>query len=991
MRRLIWVLIALPVLLIAAAFLVPALIDWTDYRERIEARVAEVSGLRLSVDGGIAVNLLPEPRLRLQDVVWSAADGEIATVPQIEASLSLSDLLEGEARVERLSLVAPELAAGREARFLEAADSLLAAPLLDSLTEIEVAGAAWSFAADRRLVIDRLLIERSLRGDEALYSFDLLGEAWLRALTARGSLSGLGTCAGPIALEAQLEGVLQQSRIQGEWRCGEKGVEVSGLLSAEGPDLASLLALAGPSAAEHKQAPLAFSLDGPLDWQNGLLDAPSLSLGVGGQEAELRLGYRASGALSGEIRVPLLDLDGRDSAGLMALAEQSARLFAESLRQVSLDLLVDNWRFRGASGGQSAAALTFAEGQGRLGNLRLALPHASSLGLTGTVALGGKPEAAGRLEIASEDLRGLLLWLGIDGKLLPPERLRRLSLQSDLSGSLADLRLQGLLVELDALTASGEAAWQAEARHATLQLAVGALNLDAYGGVLLADALGSIAEAVSLDLEVGADSVTLEGMTGERLDLAATIGGGVIAVERLRVQALLDARLEATGRLSLSDRQLALDLDLSGPLASLPVLGRFFAEDDAAYRLAAALEGPLPAPAIAGQLDALDAQILFSGLLDAARPQGDWAVSLQHSDLQQLLDRFEVPLRVSEQGASAVDLSALLRFGAPWSLQELSGVLGPLPVLGGSLHAAQNRDGQGGPMSALVLSLGEVDGGHWEWGLAGEDSWTRIGLALSSEPWPVQGRLDVDIQRLLADGWAIAPVSLRSESAEPTQASLSMRAAFEGGLVEAHLARDGTQADLDVSVQSLPLAHLVPPLPGVALPEGDISGAAKLSWQVGGLPRLLESLAGRLSAEGRIAFRLDPSLERDVPPARVGQRILQALVGDAAGGLARIANLTAGVVRLLQRVVGQDFALTAALSANEGRVAIETLDLSGGDILASAFGWIDLASWQIDATWLLSFASQGGEPYYRERRSGPLGAADILRDGLLFRGVTPPN
>ncbi|MEQ8652616.1 MAG: AsmA family protein [Kiloniellales bacterium] len=990
MRRLIWVLIALPVLLIAAAFLVPALIDWTDYRERIEARVAEVSGLRLSVNGGIAVNLLPEPRLRLQDVVWSAADGEIATVPQIEASLSLSDLLEGEARVERLSLVAPQLSAGREARFLEAADSLLAAPLLDSLTEIEIAGAAWSFAADRRLVIDRLLIERSLRGEEALYSFDLLGEAWLRALTARGSLSGLGTCAGPIALEAQLEGVLQQSRVQGEWRCGEEGVEVSGLFSAQGPDLAALLALAGPSAAEHKQAPLAFSLDGPLDWQNGLLDAPSLSLGVGGQEAELRLGYRPSGALSGEIRVPLLDLDGPDSAGLIALAEQSARLFAESLRQVSLDLLVDNWRFRGASGGQSTAALSFAEGQGRLGNLRLALPNASSLGLTGTVALGGKAEAAGRLEVTSEDLRGLLLWLGIDGKLLPPERLRRLSLHSDLSGSLADLRLQGLLVELDALTANGAAAWQAETRHATLQLAVDALNLDAYGGVLLADALGSIAEAVSLDLAVGADSVTLEGMTGERLDLAATIGGGVIALERLRVEALLDARLQAAGRLSLADRQLALDLDLSGPLASLPVLGRFFAEDAAAYRLAAALEGPLPTPAIAGQLDALDAQILFSGLLDAARPQGDWAVSLQHPDLQQLLDRFASPLRVSEQGASAVDLSALLRFGSPWSLQDLSGVLGPLPVLGGSLHAAQNADGQG-PMSTLVLSLGEVDGGDWEWGLAGEDSWTRIGLALSSEPWPLQGRLDVDIQRLQADGWVIAPASLRSESAGPTQASLSLRAALEGGLVEARLARDGTQADLDVSVQGLPLAHLVPPLSGVALPAGDVSGEAKLSWQVGGLPRLLESLSGRLTADGRIALVLDPSLEGDIPPARVGQRILQALVGDAAGGLARIANLTAGVVRLLQRVVGQDFALTAALSANEGRIAIETLDLRGGDILATAFGWIDLASWQIDATWLLRFSSQGGEPYYRERRSGPLGAADILRDGLLFRGVTPPN
>lgn len=986
MRRLIWILLALPILLAAAAFLVPALIDWTDYRQRIEARVAEVSGLQLSVKGGIAVSLLPEPRLRLQDVVWSDPEGEIATVPQIEAALTLADLLEGEARVERLSLVAPELAAGREARLLRAADSLLAAPLLDSLTEIEIAGAAWSFAQDRRLLIDRLLIERSLLGEEAHYRFDLLGEAWLRPLTLRGSLSGFGTCSGPVSLEAQLQGVLQQSRFLGEWRCGEQGEEVSGLLSAEGSDLAALLALLTPAA--EGQAPLAFSLDGPLAWQSGGLDAPSLSLGLGQQEAELRLRYRPTGDLSGEIRVPLLNLDGPDRAGLIALARQSGRLFRETLSQVSLDLLLDNWRFRDANGGRSEARLEFQDGRGSISALTIALPNASSLSLDGQLAIAEEATTSGRLAVFSEDLRGLLLWLGVGAELLPPERLRRLALESSLSGPLADLRLQDLDIELDALTATGEAVWAAATNSADLRLSVDALNLDAYGGTGLAGVVEALAGALRLNLALTAETVTLGGFSGQRLDLAGSLDSQAVALEHLRLEDLFDAKLHAAGRIALTERQVALDLDLDGPLAALPSLGTLISEHNpaAGYQLAASLEGPLAAPALAGQLDALGAQVLFSGLLEAGQPQGDWAISLQHDDLQGLIEHFAVPLGLAASAKKTIDLSALLRFGMPWSLHDLRGALGPLTVVGGAFQPA-------GPetISDLSLSIGTVALQDWQWLGGDQDGWGAAALAFATEPWPLAGRLGLEVEGLKGEDWALSDLGLRAERGEGEQANLMLTGSLGAGGWETSLVRNAGQADLKLTVQRLPLGTLLPPLTGVAQPEGDVSGEAKLAWRVGGIPLFLESLQGSLNAEGRIAVQLDQSLAGDIPPARLGQRILQALVGDAAGGLARIANLTAGLVRLLERVVGQDFALVAALSAQDGRIEIEQAELSGGDIQALAEGWIDLAAWQIDASWLLRFASQDGEPYYRERRSGPLGAADILRDGLLFRGVTPPR
>ncbi len=990
MRRLIWVLLALPVLLVAAAFLVPAVIDWTEYRERIEARVAEVSGLQLDVRGGIAVSILPEPRLRLQDVVWSDPDGGIATVPQIEAALTLGNLLEGEARVERLSLVAPELVAGRETRFLQATDSLLAAPLLDSLIEIEIAGAAWSLGQDRRLVIDRLLIERSLLGGQALYRFDLLGEAWLRPLSARGSLSGFGTCSGPLSLEAQLEGVLQQSRFQGEWRCGEGGANVSGLLSAEGPDLAALLALAVPQSHQG-QAPLAFSLDGPLAWQSGVLDAPSLSLGLGQQEAELRLEYRPAGELTGEVRVPLLNLDGPDRGGLVALAGQIEQLFRQSLSQVSLDLLLDNWRFRDASGGRSEARLAFQDGRGSASALEVTLPNASSLSLTGNLALAEEASATGKLVVQSEDLRGLLLWLGVGPDLLPPERLRRLSLKSDFNGSLDDLRLQDLRVELDALTAQGQAAWQSDPNSADLHLSVDALNLDAYGGLGLVEVVEALAGAISLNLALTAESVTLGGISGEQLNVAGKIGREAVTLERFSLDNVFNATLEAVGAISLADRKVTLDLELDGPLATLPSLGPIISEQEpsAGYRLSASLEGPLTTPALAGQLDALGAELIFSGLLEAGAPQGDWAVSLLHEDLEQLLDRLSVPLGLVASAERKVDLSALFRFGSDWSLQDLGGVLGPVSVLGGGFQSAGQETP--GLTSDLSLSLGPVALRDWQWHGADEDAWSATILAFATDPWPLHGRLGLGVERLDGEGWALTALDLKAEPGDGEQNSLSLVGNLGEGRLETSLVRTDAQASFNATMKNLPLATLLPPLTGVAVPEGELTAAAKLSWDVGGLPLLLESLQGHLTAEGRVALRLDQSLQDDIPPARLGQRILQALVGDAAGGLARIANLTAGLVRLLERVVGQDFALTAALGAKAGRVDIQNATLSGGDILAAAEGWIDLATWQIDASWLLSFASQGGEPYYRERRSGPLSAPDILRDGLLFRGVTPPR
>ncbi len=992
MRRLIWVLAALPVILIAAAFIVPLMIDWTDHRQRIEAAVAEATGLTLEVRGGIAVTLLPQPSLRLQEVVWSGPQGEIAGVPQIDAELALGALLQGEARVERLTLIAPEIASAEERSVLTAADNLLSAPLLDSLQEIEIAAAAWTFAPKRRLVIDRLLIGRSLRNERVAYSFDLLGEAWQRPLTAKGRLEGLGACEGPFVVEAALEGLLKEAQLSGQWRCDAAGLEATGLISAAGPDVSAVLALALPAEFTPSAGPaMPFILDGPLAWQDSLLDAPALSLGLGQQEAELRLTYEpvGQGALSGELRMPLLDLDGSDSQGLEGLARQLRSFFEQAIDRLALDLVVDTWRYRGATGGRSQARLDYAEGKGRVLDLALSLPNASQFHVAGTIPLSGEQAADAKLSLSSEDLRGLLAWLAVPEALVPKERLRSLEITAQVIGSLQNLRLQALQIALDSLRASGEAALpEGLAGPFELSLAVDVLNLDAYGGADLWPLLPALAEGSGLDLNLTAGQVTLEAVTAEGLSLAARLGDGAIDLEELAFQQALGARVSAVGKISPAQDQVLLDLELEGPLASLPSIGTaVIAAGD--YRLEANLDGALSAPALAGQLDALGGQLLFSGLLAGMAPTGDWAVSLLSEDLNGLLQRLDLPIMLASNATASVELSGLLRFGNTWSVEELVGRLGPLAVLGGSFHSGQGESETRG--ASLSLALDHLDLDLWDWSGQGSDAFLLGLLDLAGDGWSLAGEQQITLQRVSAQDLELQNLALRSTREAADQAQLHVSGNQESGEFQADLQLSGATVALQARAQDLPIAQLVPALPDILRPEGKVSGQASLTWRSGGLPAFFESLSGQLTADGALVLALDPAVSSDIPPARLGQRILQAFVGDAASGLARISNLTAGVVRLLERLAGQSFALELNLQADQGRIDIGKADLLGSGLAAQALGWIDLADWQIDATWQLVFDAQGGEPYYRERRSGPLGAPDILRDGLLFRGATPPG
>lgn len=111
MGRLLATLGTLLILLLGAAFLAPAFVDWNTYRPDIEQAASAMLGRKISIIGDIDIALLPEPHFHATKI---AAEGGIHDAAQISAeavdlSLSLQALLAGRVEANRLKLLQPVL------------------------------------------------------------------------------------------------------------------------------------------------------------------------------------------------------------------------------------------------------------------------------------------------------------------------------------------------------------------------------------------------------------------------------------------------------------------------------------------------------------------------------------------------------------------------------------------------------------------------------------------------------------------------------------------------------------------------------------------------------------------------------------------------------------------------------------------------------------------------------------------------------------------
>jgi uncharacterized protein involved in outer membrane biogenesis len=109
--RLLATLATILILLLGAAFALPAFVDWNGYRSGIEKAASALLGQKVSILGDIDIALLPQPHLRASSVASGIgqADGTLVTADAVDVSLSLQALLGGRIEAGKVKLVRPSL------------------------------------------------------------------------------------------------------------------------------------------------------------------------------------------------------------------------------------------------------------------------------------------------------------------------------------------------------------------------------------------------------------------------------------------------------------------------------------------------------------------------------------------------------------------------------------------------------------------------------------------------------------------------------------------------------------------------------------------------------------------------------------------------------------------------------------------------------------------------------------------------------------------
>lgn len=105
MREILTAVAAILIVLLVAALVAPFVVDWTDHRRQIDARLTEAAGISVHTEGDIGLRLLPSPRLRLATVLIGGDDGregstarldgldlELGLLPLAQKVLKITDL-----------------------------------------------------------------------------------------------------------------------------------------------------------------------------------------------------------------------------------------------------------------------------------------------------------------------------------------------------------------------------------------------------------------------------------------------------------------------------------------------------------------------------------------------------------------------------------------------------------------------------------------------------------------------------------------------------------------------------------------------------------------------------------------------------------------------------------------------------------------------------------------------------------------------------------
>ena len=335
--KFVYAVLVLLVLVVAALFIVPSVLDWERFKPEITERLEAITGLEIAIDGPLAVSILPTPTIKAADLRIANAPGavapDMARIASLDLTLALGPLLGGKIAVTSLEMVEPVIELQRLA---DGRPNWLFEPETDPTVETSASGEPEAAALGLTRIdsatitngtivyrhaddepparidgIDAAISARSLDGPfRGEGNFAVRGRA-IKFQLATGTVGEDRTL--PVSFEATFGGERGNALFEGILNGIDGMPAFDGSVRGEAPDFGALLNALAVDLGSLPAAPLGseFSAKGEFSVRADTIAARELQVRLGESQANGTLSWQGGDVprLAAEIDLNRIDLD----------------------------------------------------------------------------------------------------------------------------------------------------------------------------------------------------------------------------------------------------------------------------------------------------------------------------------------------------------------------------------------------------------------------------------------------------------------------------------------------------------------------------------------------------------------------------------------------------------------------------------------------------------------------------------------------------------
>ena len=686
---------------------IPRLLDGTRQGQAVANEIAQATGLRVKIAGGVQVSLWPQPHIAISEFSLVSLDGRntYLSVPRLDLNVTLSSLLGGNYVVTDLTLNQPQM------QVVRAADgSYQGLPMPRQLQQLAL----------REIKINNGQV--ILQNGNVTETFAALsGKVGLPDNTSLLQVGLDGQWRGaPMALMIDAAAPLGNDpslvRVNLDLGAAESALRFSGMIdfakadwpgqgqldvnAAQGAALWALASSIGAAPAEPGDAALRapFTFGAVINGNRDHLDFEGVRLALGSFKAEGLARYVAGrdGGLSVAFKTSALDLAdwptliGWGRSGQVEIPPQWLGAFDLNLA--------------GANFGVYSASTIRLKGDIKNGQISLSdasavLPGNTRVSYVGDLMTKAQTPLtlAGKIALETVQLRDLLKAYGVNvPDTLDAASLQQFKLGADVRGPVGTLGISGLDMALDGTRMSGQISPRGTDGRYTASLNIEEVNLDHYVSTAgLPDWIWSL-PATNYNLRV--NRVQAGDKSAENVSLQASVADDLLTVKSLEAADFGGTRLRLSGTVSADeakDSDLALRLtapDFAMLRQSFPPVMRLV-PDQLAQLVSGNTDLSVRWRRAAGETQQLISATYGDGRFDVVqtmRPQAPttWKARVQNRETANWL-RVYVPAALSRPDAvlGLMDLYAegVALDDTRWQIRAIQGQLAGLSFKGGDI------------------------------------------------------------------------------------------------------------------------------------------------------------------------------------------------------------------------------------------------------------------------------------------------------------------